>query len=174
MDLHRLRRGTSIVRLRAATLGIAPGLQWALQNHAALIGSAKRILASTSPTYTRSCGFRPIASIACEHMFPSTRTSTIAQRALGAVGVARSFLLLEDDYDVDWEVDQDELLHAPHPHRAPLRRGSAPRRPGQLRHAPQHCISPVAGAGWVSAQPLWQEPDGCSGQESRGSRTLQR
>jgi len=37
-------------------------------------------------------------------MLPSLRTS-LAQRALGALGLTRSFLLLEDDYDVDWEVD---------------------------------------------------------------------
>ena len=36
--------------------------------------------------------------------------------------LARSFLLLEDDYDVDWEVDQDEPARDA-PHRAPLRGG---------------------------------------------------
>ena len=30
------------------------------------------------------------------------------RRASAALSLARSFLLLEDDYDVDWEVDQDE------------------------------------------------------------------
>ena len=63
-----------------------------------------------------------------EHMFPTARTSTLAQRALGALRLTRSFLLLEDDYDVDWEVDQNEHLQAPHPHRAPLR--------GRRRDAP--------------------------------------
>ena len=44
-----------------------------------------------------------------EHMFSSSpHTPPFAQRALGALRLARSFLLLEDDYEVDWEVDQDE------------------------------------------------------------------
>jgi hypothetical protein len=76
-------------------------------------------------------------------MFPSTPKSKLAQRALGAARVARSFLLLEDDHDVDWEVDQDERRHAPHPHRAPLRRGCARRRPGEPPAPPHVCISPV-------------------------------
>ena len=41
-------------------------------------------------------------------MFPTASKHKLAQRALGAVRVARSFLLLEDDYEVDWEVGQDE------------------------------------------------------------------
>ena len=57
-------------------------------------------------------------------MFSSPRTSTLAQRALGALRLTRSFLLLEDDYDVDWEVDQDEPRVSAHPHRAPLRGGT--------------------------------------------------
>jgi hypothetical protein len=76
-------------------------------------------------------------------MFPLARTPKLAQRALGAMRVARSFLLLEDDYDVDWEVGQDEPRHAPHPHRAPLRGGWARRRPGQLPAPAQPCLSPV-------------------------------
>jgi len=82
-------------------------------------------------------------------MFPSTRTSKLAQRALGAARLARSFLLLEDDYDVDWEVDQDEQAGLEHPHRAALRRGVieerlAHRRPGQMRAPAQVCVSPVS------------------------------
>ncbi|HSZ13771.1 MAG TPA: hypothetical protein VK790_07035 [Solirubrobacteraceae bacterium] len=76
-------------------------------------------------------------------MFPSSRTSAFRQRAFDALGRARSFLMLEDDYDVDWEVDQDELARIDHPHRAPLRGSLGRRRPGQLPHAPQVCISPV-------------------------------
>ena len=108
-------------------------------------------------------------------MFPPATKSKLAQRALGGLRVARAFLMLEDDYDVDWEVDQEGLRHAQHPHRAPLRRGSSPRRPGQLQHAQQHCISPVASpAGPLRPQtPPWR-PEGCSGQGSRGSRALKR
>jgi hypothetical protein len=93
--------------------------------------------------YTCSPPIRPQALIPYEHMFPPSPPSKLAQRALGALRIARSFLLLEDDYDVDWEVDQDELRPVSHPHRAPLRRGSAWRRPGQLP-APTHmCVAPV-------------------------------
>ncbi|MGA2455309.1 MAG: hypothetical protein ABSG93_17490 [Solirubrobacteraceae bacterium] len=86
-------------------------------------------------------------------MFPPAPKTKLAQRALGAVRVARSFLLLEDDYEVDWEVGQDEPRHAPHPHRAPLRRGSARRRPGQLPAPAQPCLSPVGSV--APASLLW-------------------
>jgi hypothetical protein len=86
-----------------------------------------------------------MALLSYEHMFPSSRTSSLRQRALDALDLARSFLLLEDDYSVDWEVDQAERAHLDHPHRAPLRGRLARRRSGQLAHAPQHCISPVSG-----------------------------
>jgi hypothetical protein len=76
-------------------------------------------------------------------MFSRAPQTKLAQRALGAVRVARSFLLLEDDYEVDWEVGQDESRHAPHPHRAPLRRGSAHRRSGHVPTPVQPCLSPV-------------------------------
>jgi hypothetical protein len=85
-------------------------------------------------------------------MFPRTPKSKLAQRALGAVRVARSFLLLEDDYEVDWEVGQDEPRRAPHPHRAPLRRGCARRRPGQIPAPAQLCLSPVGRS--APAEPL--------------------
>jgi hypothetical protein len=78
-------------------------------------------------------------------MFPSSRTSTLAQRALGALRLTRSFLLLEDDYDVDWEVDQDEHSQAPHPHRAPLRGRVPARRPGSPERVSQPCLCPVGG-----------------------------
>jgi len=54
-------------------------------------------------------------------MFPSANSS-LARRALDALRLTRSFLTLEDDYAVDWEVDRDEpSREAPHPHRVPLR-----------------------------------------------------
>jgi hypothetical protein len=76
-------------------------------------------------------------------MFSSLRTSQLAQRALGAADLARSFLMLEDDECVDWEVDRSEPLAPVHPHRAPLRRPSFSRRPGAAPVAPQVCISPT-------------------------------
>jgi hypothetical protein len=76
-------------------------------------------------------------------MFYRTRTSTLAQRALGALRLTRSFLLLEDDYDVDWEVDPNEHLQAPHPHRAPLRGRERARRAGQPTPRDHVCVTPV-------------------------------
>ncbi|HEV2922582.1 MAG TPA: hypothetical protein VGW98_00990 [Solirubrobacteraceae bacterium] len=76
-------------------------------------------------------------------MFPSSRTSTLAQRALDALRLTRSFLLLEDGHDVDWEVGQDEPSQAIHPHRAPLRGRRAARRRGRPAPAPQVCVSPI-------------------------------
>jgi hypothetical protein len=76
-------------------------------------------------------------------MFPPRPTSKLAQRALGALRVAGSFLLLEDDCDVDWEVGRDEPTTVPHPHRARLRGGCAERRAGQLPARAQACLSPV-------------------------------
>ena len=84
-------------------------------------------------------------------MFPSRKNSTLAQRTLGALRLTRSFLLLEDDYDVDWEVDLDESLTQNHPHRASLRgpgsrsrRLATGRRPGETPTADHPCLSPVA------------------------------
>lgn len=75
-------------------------------------------------------------------MFSSLRTSSLAQRALGALDLARSFLMLEDDIAVDWEVDWDEPTTPVHPHRAPLRRRTR-RRVGQPEQAAQLCLSPT-------------------------------
>jgi hypothetical protein len=40
-------------------------------------------------------------------MFPWSTPSPLARRARNALALARSFLLLEDDCDVDWEVDPE-------------------------------------------------------------------
>jgi len=102
-------------------------------------------------------------------MFPSTRTSTIAQRALDAARLARSFLLLEDDYDVDWEVDQDQRDEPEHPHRAQLRNRAiaerlAYRRHGQPRAREQLCLSPIGRDNHAPAKAQQQraKPEGCS------------
>jgi hypothetical protein len=82
-------------------------------------------------------------------MFAPARTSKLAQRTLGALRLTHSFLLLEDDYDVDWEVDGDENLTQPHPHRVPLRgptrhlRSMPSRRKGEVPSRKLSCISPV-------------------------------
>jgi hypothetical protein len=81
-------------------------------------------------------------------MFSPRRTSKARRRTLDALGLIRSFLLLEDDYDVDWEVGQDELGEVDHPHRAALRAKMAVdrpahRRPGQGASRSHICLSPV-------------------------------
>jgi hypothetical protein len=77
-------------------------------------------------------------------MFYQARTSAVAQRALGALRLTRSFLMLEDDYDVDWEVDPNEHLQAPHPHRAPLRGRARARRPGIPSPRDHVCLTPLS------------------------------
>jgi hypothetical protein len=91
---------------------------------------------------------RPIAFLAYEQMFASTKNSSLAQRTLGALRLTRSFLLLEDDYDVDWEVDQDERVRPEHPHRAALGLTAiadrlAHRRPGEPERGDLPCLCPV-------------------------------
>ena len=109
-----------------------------------IFGSSMRLCGMTSGTYTRSHPFRPQACVSYEQMFPSANSS-LARRALDALRLTRSFLTLEDDYAVDWEVDnRDEPYgETPHPHRAPLRGRSVRRRRGQPATAPQLCLSPV-------------------------------
>jgi hypothetical protein len=70
------------------------------------------------------------------------------QRALAALRLTRSFLMLEDDYDVDWEVDANEPPADAHPHRVPLRGRTLvdrrDRRPGRVTPVSHACASPVA------------------------------
>ena len=80
-------------------------------------------------------------------MFSHKRTSPKGQRALGALRLARSFLLLEDDHEFGWEADQDEPTMAQHPHRAPLHTGARIRRPGQPAPRPAVCLSPIVATG---------------------------
>jgi hypothetical protein len=98
------------------------------------------------------------------------RARSIFDRSLSLVC---SFLLLEDDYDVDWEVDQDEPGRDPargrdaivesrtaelHPHRTTLRGRSARVRAGQPAPAAQVCVCPVGGNSTVSIPSLPQAP----------------
>jgi len=72
-------------------------------------------------------------------MFPHTNTlNRPAPRLVSALRLIRSFLLLEDDYDVDWEVDQDE-----HPHRRTARLERRDRRPGAVSEREQVCSCPL-------------------------------
>ncbi|HEV2974975.1 MAG TPA: hypothetical protein VGX69_08265 [Solirubrobacteraceae bacterium] len=82
-------------------------------------------------------------------MFARATTSKLAQRTLDALRLTRSFVLLEDDYDVDWEVDPNEPRAHDHPHRAPLRgpgrrsRRAHERRAGTPAPISAVCLSPV-------------------------------
>ena len=73
---------------------------------------------------------RPASHLSYEHMFPRTTQHPLTRRARIALSLARSFLLLEDDYAVDWEVGQDEPTGPAHAHRVPLRSRRPARRPG--------------------------------------------
>jgi hypothetical protein len=110
-------------------------------------------------------------------MFPSANTprrtaARTAPRLIGALRLVRSFLLLEDDYDVDWEVDQDERRHGlgvvdgpfadgaatgewrpwspldrQHPHRRSARVQLGERRPGSVAAREQVCACPLPAPG---------------------------
>ena len=106
-------------------------------------------------------------------MFSSLRTSPLAQRTLGALDLARSFLMLEDDHGVDWEVDRDEPITPVHPHRAPLRSGRRARRPGTPAVAWQHCIYPTSYGKPAARRTAWatRESEGSARRGSRAGRT---
>jgi hypothetical protein len=90
-------------------------------------------------------------------MFPSQDTPPLARRLFGGLRLIRSFLLLEDDYDVDWEVDRDEPEGSAwergqeawedseegHPHRFALRSRLGSRRPGVPVSREQVCLCPL-------------------------------
>jgi hypothetical protein len=104
-------------------------------------------------------------------MFPSTNDNRQhTPRLIGALRLIRSFLLLEDGYDVDWEVDQDERgsergvadgpfaarpgrgwqrrgsAEGEHPHRRAMRmerrerERGRERRPGSVQEREQACV----------------------------------
>ena len=128
-----------------------PAARRTRDDHSASLVAAVRLrMRSITPFFARpgdahTCSYavRPLTLVAYEHMFPPPRTSTLAQRALGALRLTRSFLLLEDDREVDWEVDQDERGLAIHPHRVALRGRLSPRRPGEPLERPQVCLCPI-------------------------------
>jgi hypothetical protein len=80
-------------------------------------------------------------------MFASAIQTTLAGRSRALLATARSLLIVEDDRDVDWEVDQEPAGHGTHPHRERL--GAAwggphrRRRPGQPPAREQVCLSPL-------------------------------
>lgn len=96
--------------------------------------------------------FRPEPLLLYEHVFCSLATSTLVQRARTALSLTRSFLLLEDDDPVDWEVDRVERRVDGEPawaraHRRQLRERRAgtgiARRPGRPAPRPQVCLCPI-------------------------------
>jgi hypothetical protein len=124
----------------------------------------------TDNTYVCSCGVRPMENLQYEHMFSSTHRPQhqrpLLRRLPSALLSIRSFLLLEDDYDVDWEVDRDEQgeLVGPdtnghasvalrselggsegnrHPHRMALQSRLGDRRPGVVAGRELVCVCPL-------------------------------
>ena len=85
--------------------------------------------------------FHPTISAPYEHMFWRAPHPKVPLRAVHRVrDLARVALLLEPPLE-----DATELVAARafHPHRAPLPRPSARRRPGAVLARPQHCITPL-------------------------------
>lgn len=91
-----------------------------------------------------------------EHMFPQGTSPKLTRRALNALSLARSFLLLEDDHVRDWEVAEDEPgpggpreqghvapTHE-HPHRVWLRKRPRRARAGSPAPVAQVCLCPTA------------------------------
>jgi hypothetical protein len=148
------RRGPASALIAGSGLPpAASGMQLSLQPDTSGYRIAEPIRTVEPGTHTCSYGFRPNANLSYEHMFSSARPSTFGQRALGALRLTRSFLLLEDDYAVDWEVDRDEWLAANHPHRAPLRGRLPARRPGSPEPVPHVCLCPVGPASGLPDAP---------------------
>jgi hypothetical protein len=111
-------------------------------------------------TNTCSQTVRPQRSLLYEHMFCSSPKPEVPRRLVRTLRLVRSFLLLEDDYEVDWEVDRDERAERPgaaiegsdghlgaeenvHPHRMALRSRLGARRPGIVASAEQVCLCPI-------------------------------
>jgi hypothetical protein len=97
---------------------------------------------------------------------PTAKPEQVVRRLSSALLSIRSFLLLEDDYVRDWEVDRDERGafaggdtsgHSPvalrpelggpggdgHPHRVALQSRLGHRRPGAVPGTELVCVSPV-------------------------------
>src|SRR5271156_2333297 len=80
-------------------------------------------------------------------MFPPSNHQ-LAQRALAAYLLTRSFLQLEADHDVDWELVHDARVQADHPRRGALGMRAiadrlAHRRPGEPARGELPCLCPV-------------------------------
>ena len=119
-----------------------------------------RFTGSSPNTYVCSCASVRSATYLYEHMFPLRTPSPLTRRARNVLSLARSFLLLEDDYVRDWEVADElgqdrskidgisdrparERAAVRHPHRTTLRGRSARARAGEPVRTPQVCLCPV-------------------------------
>ncbi len=171
----RTRRGghsftVVLTHVRVARGGVQH-MQLSLQPYA---GGIPHGQANSGPTMDHCAGtdtcshaFRPHANLQYEHMFSTPHTQPFARRLFSALRLIRSFLLLEDDYDVDWEVDGDEPAESAgcvsrrsglggsrlsdlggsdgrdHPHRVPLRSRLGGRRAGMPASREQVCLCPL-------------------------------
>jgi hypothetical protein len=103
--------------------------------------------------------FHPIADLQYEHVFSSNDTQSLSRSFFTGLRLIRSFLLLEDDHNVDWEVDGNEPTRTlgcgarparwgvpereDHPHRVALRSRLGARRPGLVVPREQVCLCPL-------------------------------
>ena len=151
---------------------IDPKTQFPLQRRNRTLALRCAIARSCRNTYVCSLASVRAWTYRYEHMFPRRNPSPLTRRAQTALSLARSFLLLEDDYVRDWEVASDEqagrdrskidgiserpaherasVAHPPvahpsiaHPHRVSLRGRSARVRAGQPTPASHACVSPI-------------------------------
>jgi hypothetical protein len=72
---------------------------------------------------------------------PATSSTLLPTSLVRAAGLARAFLLLEDE-PLSPRVFADGVLE--HPHRQPMRASGRPRRPGAGSPRAQVCLTPVA------------------------------
>lgn len=140
-----------------------------------------RPLAPLGPTCAHTfASFRPEPPLLYEHVFRSLAASTLVQRARTALSLTRSFLLLEDDDPVDWEVGRVEPRIDGEPtwaraHRRQLRerRAAVPglvRRAGQPAPRPQVCLCPIVNGTGASRRFAPTGATVCA-PDQRGSRT---
>jgi hypothetical protein len=74
---------------------------------------------------------------------PATSSTLLPTSLVRAAGLARAFLLLEDE-SLSPRAFADGVLE--HPHRQPMRVSGRPRRPGAGSPRAQVCLTPVAAA----------------------------
>lgn len=160
----------SKLRRRQATMQLSLHADGTSMPHEQAISEHSSALVIDS--YVCSCAFRPPSDVEYEHMFSSSQKRSLGQRTFSALLLVRSFLLLEDDCEVDWEVDQAERSRQArldragpvrqrnpdggvHPHRFVLDSRLGARRPGAPTPCEQVCLCPGKKSNWGDDQNFW-------------------